>query len=154
MDKQRRISLALTALVALAISGCAPESTTTTDEISTKISTLSDLTIEALRARSYNSDISIESTLDNPCVDADTVTSLPAEKARYTSYMSAYDSDGLRVYARLNIPAGPAPAAGFPTIVFAHAGSGLTLHRATHWAAIPNPCMRKTPMLMPAPGMR
>ena len=124
MDKQRRISLALTALVALAISGCAPESTTTTDEISTKISTLSDLTIEALRARSYNSDISIESTLDNPCVDADTVTSLPAEKARYTSYMSAYDSDGLRVYARLNIPAGPAPAAGFPTIVFAHGWVG------------------------------
>lgn len=42
----------------------------------------------------------------------------------YNTYMAAYDSDGLRVYARIDIPVTPMPAGGYPVVIFGHGWVG------------------------------
>lgn len=122
--KRILIPLASIALLLVALTDCAPSPSTTNTEISTGIGSLSELTIDALRARSYGAEIIVEEELDIQCVDGDVVSSLPNAAGTYKSYMASYDSDGLRVYTRLNIPDGSVPAGGFPTIVFAHGWVG------------------------------
>ena len=65
-----------------------------------------ELTIPYLRARSY------ESTLG----DLERLS----ENASYTSYITSYDSDGLKIYGLLTKPSGEKPFDGFPTIIFVH----------------------------------
>lgn len=48
-----------------------------------------------------------------------------SENGSYTSYVTSYDSDGLKIYGLLTIPNGPVPRsseseAGWPAIVFVH----------------------------------
>jgi dienelactone hydrolase len=124
MNFHRFIPVLFIALLFLVLPGCSPQSPKLSNEIPTTIDSLSELTIDALRKRSYRTEITIETKLDIQCVDRDTVTSLPNKTGTYKSYMASYDSDGLRVYTRLNIPDGPVPAGGFPTIVFAHGWVG------------------------------
>lgn len=121
---KRLIPTAFIALLVLALSDCTPRSSNAKNEIPTRIDSLSELSIEALRARSYQAEFTIEKELDIQCVDPDVVKSLPNETGAYKSYMVSYNSDGLRVYSRLNIPNGPVPKNGFPTIVFAHGWVG------------------------------
>lgn len=45
---------------------------------------------------------------------------LESEKDSYTSYLTDYDSDGLRINAQLTIPKGVKPLAGWPAVVFVH----------------------------------
>ncbi len=65
-----------------------------------------ELTIPHLRARSYSSQLGELQKVN--------------ENARYTSYLTSYDSDGLRVNAQLTQPKGEMPAGGWPAIVFIH----------------------------------
>ncbi|MGI9270267.1 MAG: alpha/beta hydrolase family protein [Woeseiaceae bacterium] len=70
---------------------------------------LADLSVETLRARQYGSKIKVEHEVPN--------RSSP-------SYMTSYDSDGLRVYARVDLPATAAPKEGYPVVIFVHGWVG------------------------------
>lgn len=92
--------------------------------VSPNLKSLSDLSVETLRSRSYGADIKIETRLEGPCVDSENVKSLPDANGTYKSYMASYKSDGLRVYTRINVPDGTEPEGGFPVIIFAHGWVG------------------------------
>lgn len=77
---------------------------------SPNIASLTELSIQSLRDRCYGSQIKIE----------ERVTSLAHE-----SFLTSYESDGLRVYARLDIPLSPMPARGYPVVLFVHGWVGI-----------------------------
>lgn len=65
------------------------------------------LSIQALREGEYpGSDLMVEQTLP--------------PGSNYQRYIVSYRSDGLKIYALLTVPNGPAPVGGFPAIVFNH----------------------------------
>jgi dipeptidyl aminopeptidase/acylaminoacyl peptidase len=66
----------------------------------------SPLFIENLQKRDYSSTIVIENTI--------------SEKSEYTSYRVRYDSDGLKQYALMNVPATGSADDVFPVIVVNH----------------------------------
>jgi len=65
-----------------------------------------EMTIPYLRNRKYESRIG--------------EFSQNSQNSLYTSYLTSYDSDGLKINGQLTIPVGVAPAGGFPAIVFVH----------------------------------
>lgn len=81
------------------------------------IPSLDELSIEALRARRYSSELSIVARLA-PLAGEST---LPAVSAG--TFIGEYRSDGLRVYTRIDVPSSPAPAQGYPVVVFLHGWS-------------------------------
>lgn len=76
------------------------------------LSSLAELSVEALRKRSYHSALRIEQRLGS---DSESVR----------PYIASYDSDGLRVYARIDVPTSPMPVAGYPIVVFLHGWAGI-----------------------------
>lgn len=64
------------------------------------------MTIPALRKRTYQSKLGESQVYQ--------------EGSLYTSYLTSYLSDGIRVNGLLTIPTGQRPAAGWPAIVFIH----------------------------------
>jgi len=63
--------------------------------------------IESLRNRDYEpSQITVESKLANNGV--------------YIGYFISYQSDDLKIYARMNVPSGEAPTNGFPVVILNH----------------------------------
>jgi len=89
-----------------------------TDEL--QIASLDAVTIPTLRARDYQSDITVESFDTATCVGDNAVSSLPNANGTYKSYMASFHSDGLRQYARLTVPDNPPPETGYPFILFLH----------------------------------
>lgn len=77
---------------------------------SPNIASLTELSIQSLRDRRYGSQIKIE----------ERVTSLAHE-----SFLTSYESDGLRIYARFDIPPTPMPARGYPVVLFVHGWVGI-----------------------------
>lgn len=65
-----------------------------------------ELSIPYLQNRSYQSVLG-EKTVHN-------------QTSTYTSYLTSYDSDGLRINALLTIPKSEEPVAGYPAVVFVH----------------------------------
>ncbi|MFN8484293.1 MAG: alpha/beta fold hydrolase [Anaerolineae bacterium] len=65
------------------------------------------LSIAGLRDRPYGARLSL-------------VKALHVQGKPFRSFVLTYMSDGLKVFARLNVPRAEPPAAGFPVIVFAH----------------------------------
>src|SRR6185503_14576544 len=65
-----------------------------------------DLTIPYLRQQTYTSNLGDLQQID--------------ENANYTSYLTSYTSDGLKVYGLLTVPTGAPPDSGWPAIVFVH----------------------------------
>jgi len=80
----------------------------------TSVASLNDLSTDALRARSYEGQVTAMSEIDCPGM---------AGGAR--SQMVSYTSDGLNLYARLQLPAGEAPAGGWPVVLFTHGWVGV-----------------------------
>ena len=73
---------------------------------STHLASLAEVSIEALRARTYVSRIQLES-------------------ARHDySFLASYDSDGNRIYTRIDLPVAPAPTGGYPVLIFVHGWYG------------------------------
>ena len=68
--------------------------------------TFEDLTIPYLRSRQYNGKLGKLEKI--------------SENDKYTSYLTSFDSDGLRVNGLLTIPKGEKPQGGWPAIVFVH----------------------------------
>lgn len=76
---------------------------------------LDPYTIEALRQREYPySDIVIERELGDQGV--------------FKSYIVSYKSDGLKLYALMNVPDSPKPEGGFPVIILNHGFIEPTLY--------------------------
>lgn len=75
-----------------------------------RVDSLADLSIESLRNREYGSVINIEYEVQG--------RSSP-------SFMASYDSDGLHVYTRIDLPDGPMPEKGFPVVLFIHGWMGI-----------------------------
>lgn len=65
-----------------------------------------EMTIPYLRERVYASSLS----------NIDEIS----QNANYTSYLTSYDSDGLRINAQLTVPGIEKPQNGFPAIIFIH----------------------------------
>jgi dipeptidyl aminopeptidase/acylaminoacyl peptidase len=65
-----------------------------------------EMTIPYLRERTYSSDLS--------------ALELVSRNSEYTSYLTSYDSDGLKINAQLTIPVEDRPLQGFPAIIFVH----------------------------------
>ena len=100
-------------LLASCINGVAykrPLSNTTSSAAKATIPTLNDLSIERLRQRTYGSELTI---LERPA------------NASSKSMLASYDSDGLRLYTRIDVPNTPAPVRGFPVVVFIHGWRGI-----------------------------
>lgn len=89
-----------------------------------KLSSLSELTIESLRSRPYQSQLKIQQTLHTPKSTNDYTSYYFKENQQYSTYLASYNSDGLNVYTRLDIPDTPMPANGYPVIVFIHGWVG------------------------------
>jgi dienelactone hydrolase len=88
-------------LAVVFISGCNPPAKPA------HVDDLANLSIDALRVRAYGgSEITVEHQLDDQ------------------SQIASYYSDGLRVYARIDIPATPVPVKGYPVVVFVHGWMG------------------------------
>ena len=74
------------------------------------IDSLAVLSIESLRSRKYGSTITLVE---------------PRSNEASHSYIAAYNSDGLRVYARVDIPLIAPPAEGYPVVIFVHGWAGV-----------------------------
>lgn len=87
--------------------------TSATADAHAGLASLAELSVEALRDRSYGSE---------PVLAAEYACPGYAEGA--TGEILAYESDGLNVYARLQRPEGPAPEGGYPVVLFLHGWVG------------------------------
>lgn len=76
-----------------------------------------ELTIPYLRSKEYKSELGELDTL--------------SENASYTSYLTSYTSDGLKINSLLTVPKEAEPEGGFPAIVFVHGYIPPTLYRTT-----------------------
>jgi len=65
-----------------------------------------ELTIPYLRSRNYDSSLGERTRL--------------SQNSSYTSYLTSYDSDGLKINSLLTIPQGEEPEGGWPAIIFIH----------------------------------
>lgn len=65
-----------------------------------------EMTIPYLRARTYHSELGERTQI--------------ASNTAFTTYLTSYTSDGLRINALLTVPAGTAPTGGWPAVVFVH----------------------------------
>ena len=71
---------------------------------------LASLSVETLRARSYGSTLTVEA---------------PLESAGHDTFLASFQSDGLREYARVDLPVAAIPGAGYPVVVFLHGWVGI-----------------------------
>ncbi|MFT5483396.1 MAG: dienelactone hydrolase [Halieaceae bacterium] len=81
----------------------------------TQLDSLDALSIEALRARRYGSTLAIVERSQSK-----------THNANSNSYVGQYNSDGLQVYTRIDIPKTAAPPAGFPVVIFVHGWVGIS----------------------------
>ena len=100
---------------------------------------LEQLSVEALRKRRFGSVLSIETDLSNsPVAESYAQRFFVAGDARYSSFLASYRSDGLRLYTRIDIPAGPQPRDGYPVVVFTHGWVGFEAARDFHFSYTPD----------------
>lgn len=85
-----------------------------------RLDSLDQMTTGALRQRTYGSlgEAAFE------LLSAEENTSLGGQESLFRGGYLAYQSDGLRIYARLLLPAIAVPPAGYPTAILAHGWVG------------------------------
>ena len=86
-------------------------------QLSEQVGPFYEMTVEYLRNRTYKSELGELETY--------------AQNGSYTSYLSSYDSDGLRVNGLLTIPTGDKPQGGWPAVVFVHGYIPPTIYETT-----------------------
>jgi dienelactone hydrolase len=89
------------------------------------IDSLGKLSIEALRKRQYQSTMIALKELHNPKTSNDYTQHFFADSTPYYTGILGYQSDGLSLYSRIDIPSTPVPKNGFPVVVFVHGWVGL-----------------------------
>ncbi len=95
-----------------------------TTSATAKIDSLSRLSIASLRQRSFEAQFTLQSTLGDASGQSD--YSRFYGPPYYSSFIASYLSDGLRMYARIDVPPDKIvpPSLGFPVIIFAHGWVG------------------------------
>ena len=89
------------------------------------LDSLADLSIESLRSRTYSSRIQVEALLGGNSANEAYSSYFSADGTLpYKSYLASYDSDGLRIYTRIDIPAAQKPTGGYPVVIFIHGWYG------------------------------
>lgn len=106
----------LALLIACALLGSCSKDSTGRPANDPRIESLAELSVEFLRSRSYGSQVRIEQTVS---------------KKAWPSYLASYQSDGLRVYTRIDLPSTPAPEGGFPVVLLVHGWLGIDAARNT-----------------------
>ncbi len=87
---------------------------------------LYELTVPKLRERQFGSRLEPVVLLGSYRGESDYSKIYSSDgSAPYNSYLAAYRSDGLRLYTRVDIPASPAPANGYPVLIFTHGYVGI-----------------------------
>jgi len=76
-----------------------------------------EMTMPYLRGREYQSSLSVPERYE--------------DHTNYISYLTSYDSDGLKINGLLTIPKGNMPENGWPAIVFVHGYIPPTLYKTT-----------------------
>jgi pimeloyl-ACP methyl ester carboxylesterase len=90
------------------------------------LDSLDDMSIDALRQRNYGSSLEVVHQLGQSAEDQAYHRHFSADGTQpYSSYVLAYSSDGNRIYSRLDVPATPAPAGGYPIVIFVHGWVGI-----------------------------
>ena len=90
-----------------------------------QLDSLADLSVQALRARGYRSTLHPELNLGKSEAGSAYRDFFSSDgTASYDSYVVSYDSDGNRVYARIDLPARPPPPEGYPVLIFVHGWYG------------------------------
>lgn len=82
------------------------------------IDSLHQLSIVGLRSRKFQATLKIETQLGD--LGGSSKYAQFYGVPYYNSYLLSYQSDGLRVFCRLDLPPFDMPAAGYPVIIFAH----------------------------------
>ncbi len=91
----------------------------------TQLDSLDDLSIDTLRSRTYDTQFNVVDVLGVEGGENEYQAFYMQDGSpSYGTFMVAYDSDGNRVYARVDVPAGEVPAEGYPVVVFAHGWVG------------------------------
>jgi dienelactone hydrolase len=85
----------------------------------THIGSLADLSVEKLRAREYGSTLQIVQNLSAPDRGPSGTTA-----ADYTSLIASYESEGLQLFTRVDVPSSPPVANGYPVVIFVHGWIG------------------------------
>lgn len=103
-------------LVVLSISSCQlieqPVDQDIMDWSTPDLPSLTILAIDELRSRTYGSQFRW-------------LSKFPHHNLNYHSLIASYTSDGLQVYARIDIPNTPPPKKGYPVVLFSHGWVGL-----------------------------
>jgi len=106
------VALLLLLVISLFVAGKLPSRTATSSTLLQKIADptsptpFQELTIPYLRSQTYASSLGEKQLYEDNGV--------------YTSYLTSYSSNGLKVNGLLTIPSGEQPKAGWPAIVFIH----------------------------------
>lgn len=89
------------------------------------LDSLEDMSVESLRSRNYGSRVSLVEILGTEG-GANEYQQFYSEDgtASYSTYIAAYNSDGNRVYSRIDVPAGAVPENGYPVVMFVHGWVG------------------------------
>ena len=114
--------------VLLVLSGCNSTVDTSEENIknsSVDILSLSDLSIDTLKKRPFESSFTPIKELHNLTTKNKYTEHFFNNATPYHSAIIGYESDGLSLYSRIDIPGGPAPKNGFPVVVFIHGWVGL-----------------------------
>ncbi|MCH5376015.1 MAG: prolyl oligopeptidase family serine peptidase [Planctomycetes bacterium] len=92
---------------------------------SPNIASLSDLSVESLRTRDYRTRIEPVARLTaSGNGGARTIAGPRNDHEGTDRLIVAYDSDGLRVYSRIDVPRAPPTASGYPVLLFVHGWYG------------------------------
>lgn len=90
------------------------------------IGSFKDMSVDSLRARTYGSDLTLVDWLGKAGGQNEYQAFYSKDGSpTCNTYMAAYRSDGLRVYARVDIPTTKMPEKGYPVVVFIHGWAGV-----------------------------
>ena len=104
-----------------------------------RLHSLKDITISALRARHYGSTFRLLADLaTGPNARSYAERFFGGGEGTYASVMASYQSDGLRLYARIDVPHAPPPPGGYPVIVFLHGWVGYEAAKDFHFSYTPD----------------
>lgn len=104
-----------------------------------QLGSLDRLAIESLRSRDYRSYPRLEKTLSTGTSGTEYAQHYSSDGSKpYQSYLLSYDSDALRVYTRLDVPAVRQPRDGYPVVVFLHGWIGAEAAPASNFSYAPD----------------
>jgi dienelactone hydrolase len=107
-------------------------------EVGVRVQSLEGLTIDSLRKRRFGSSLAIQTDLmKSPAAKAYAEKFFGKDQPAYASVIASYRSEGLRLYTRIDVPNTPAPARGYPVIVFLHGWVGYDAAEEFHFSYTP-----------------